>query len=58
MHIARQETAQKIKISKTMTVYEYPLLDNAIHGASVKITGRYPEKGWVVNEVCRISVCN
>jgi mannose-6-phosphate isomerase-like protein (cupin superfamily) len=52
MSIVRKEQAQEIKISDTMTAYEYPLMDEALHGAVVKLSGRYPLKGRVVNEKC------
>lgn len=35
-----------------MTVFEYPIMDNALHGALTELKGRYPEKGRVVNEEC------
>lgn len=35
-----------------MTAYEYPILNNTLHGAVIELTGRYPEKGRVVNEKC------
>jgi len=31
-------------------VFEYPVLETAIHGAVVKLSGRYPETGRVMNE--------
>jgi mannose-6-phosphate isomerase-like protein (cupin superfamily) len=52
MSIARKESAKEIRVSDTMTAYEYPEMDKAIHGAVVKLTGRYPESGRVVNEKC------
>ena len=50
MNIARKKQAKVKKISKTLTVYEYPIMNNAMHGAIIKLNGRYPEKGRVVNE--------
>lgn len=50
MTITQKNQAKIIKISKTATAYEYPIMDNAIHGAVIEINGRYPEKGRVVNE--------
>lgn len=52
MHIARKEEIKKIKVCKTMTAYEYPLIDSSIHGAVVELNGRYPQEGRVVNEKC------
>jgi mannose-6-phosphate isomerase-like protein (cupin superfamily) len=50
MNIAQRKQAKIIKLSKTATAYEYPIMDNAIHGAVIEINGRYPEKGRVINE--------
>lgn len=50
MNIARKEQIKEIKVSDTMIVYEYPIMDSAIHGVVVELNGRYPEKGRVVNE--------
>jgi len=50
MNITHKKQAKEIRISKTATAYEYPVMDNAIHGAVIEINGRYPEKGRVVNE--------
>lgn len=52
MRIARKQSAKEITIGKTMTAYEYPTIDKALHGAVVKLAGRYPEQGRVVNEKC------
>ncbi|MBP7875513.1 cupin domain-containing protein [Candidatus Woesebacteria bacterium] len=52
MHIARKEDTKKIKIGTTMVAYEYDILDPAIHGTLVELSGRYPEIGRVVNEKC------
>ena len=50
MNISRRKSAKKFEMGKTMVAYEYPVIDNKIHGAVVKIDGRYPEKGRVMNE--------
>lgn len=50
MNIARKEQTKEIKVSNTMTAYEYPEMDSAIHGAVVELKGRYPEGGRVMNE--------
>ena len=41
------------KNSEKCIAVEYPLGDKDINGAVVKIDGRYPEKGRVVNEKCK-----
>ncbi len=35
-----------------MTAWEYPVLDKALHGAVIELSGRYPDTGRVVNELC------
>ena len=50
MNITHKKQAKVIKISKTATAYEYPIMDTSIHGVVIGINGRYPEKGRVVNE--------
>lgn len=35
------------------TVYEYPTTDPSINGAVATIFGRYPEKGFVLNSICK-----
>ena len=45
MNIARKKDTIEIKMSATMTAYEYPVMDNALHGVLVELHGRYSEKG-------------
>lgn len=52
MNIARKEEAKEIKVSGTLTAFEYPIIDENLHGAVVELKGRYPENGRVVNEKC------
>lgn len=52
MSIARKEQAKEIRVGDTMVAYEYPVLNESLHGAVVKLNGRYPLKGRVVNEKC------
>lgn len=52
MNISRKTETKETKVSNTMTTYEYPVMDNVLHGAVVEFNGRYPEKGRVVNEKC------
>lgn len=52
MQIVRREKA--IRYEKgTLTAFEYPTTDKEMNGAVTKIDGRYPEKGWLVNEKCK-----
>lgn len=32
---------------------EYPLDDKDINATVIKLNGRYPDKGWAVNEKCK-----
>src|SRR3989344_2992798 len=52
MSIARKEQVKEIIVGETMKAYEYPVLDEALHGAVVKLSGRYPLQGRVINEKC------
>lgn len=52
MNIASHSQAQKVTISPTMTAWEYPVLDDRLHGAVVELSGRYPNTGRVVNDLC------
>ena len=53
MKITRKEETKKFKNSEVCTATEYPMGDKDINGAVVEITGRYPDKGRVVNLKCR-----
>jgi len=53
MKIVKKKDREKHENSKNCTAFEYPLGDKDINGAVAKITGRYPDKGSVVNEVCK-----
>lgn len=52
MNIARKTETKETQVGNTMIVFEYPVMDHALHGAVVEFNGRYPEKGRVVNEIC------
>ncbi|HSX05288.1 MAG TPA: cupin domain-containing protein [Candidatus Saccharimonadales bacterium] len=51
-HISKAQ-AVKFANSSTCTGLEYAFGDKDINGALGVVTGRYPESGWVVNEVCK-----
>ncbi|MEK7648623.1 MAG: cupin domain-containing protein [Patescibacteria group bacterium] len=53
MKIIHQDETRKVQNSRQCRVYEYPLEDKDINGAFVKITGREPDEGRVVNLVCK-----
>jgi mannose-6-phosphate isomerase-like protein (cupin superfamily) len=52
MNIARKTQTKETNVGDTMAVFEYPVMDNTLHGAVVEFKGRYPEKGRAVNEKC------
>ena len=53
MKIVRKKQSKKFKNSKHCWVSEYPLNDKDINGAFVKLTGREPDEGRVVNLKCK-----
>ena len=53
MKIIHQADAQEFKNSDNCIAYEYPLGDKDINGALIKLNGRYPDEGYVVNEICK-----
>ncbi|MFH1089678.1 MAG: cupin domain-containing protein [Candidatus Uhrbacteria bacterium] len=53
MKIIHENQTEKFKNSENCTAIEYPLGDKDINGAIVKLTGRYPDKGRVVNLKCK-----
>jgi mannose-6-phosphate isomerase-like protein (cupin superfamily) len=40
-------------INGAVTAYEYPIEDNDINCALVKLNGRYPSNGWINNKKCK-----
>lgn len=53
MKIVKLKDSEKFNNSNTCEVIEYPLGDPDINCATATITGRYPEKGYCVNEKCK-----
>lgn len=53
MKVIHQDETEKVQNSKNCLVYEYPSDDKDINGAFVKLTGREPDDGRVVNLVCK-----
>ena len=45
--------AIKIRNGTTCHVLEYPFNEKDINGSVISVNGRYPETGFVVNEVCK-----
>ena len=53
MKIVKKSQTNKFKNSEQCIAIEYPLGDKDINGSIIKLNGRYPQKGKVVNTVCK-----
>jgi mannose-6-phosphate isomerase-like protein (cupin superfamily) len=53
MKLVKKSESQKFENSPKAIAFEYPMNDKDINGAVVELSGRYPDKGVVVNEVCK-----
>lgn len=53
MKVVAKDQAKEFKNSDVCIAYEYALGDTDINGAVIKLSGRYPETGYVTNEVCK-----
>lgn len=53
MKIVPSSQANKIQMSPAATVWEFTIEDKSVSGAIAQIKDRYPEKGFVVNEVSK-----
>ena len=53
MRVARKNQTEEFKNSDSCTAVEYPLGDKDINGAVIKLEGRYPDRGRVVNLKCK-----
>lgn len=53
MREVRKDQAREHKNSNVCLAIEYPLGDEDINGAVIKLSGRYPDEGRVVNEECK-----
>ena len=53
MKTVHKNQTEKFKNSDACTAIEYPLKDNDINGAIIKLSGRYPNEGRVVNLKCK-----
>ncbi|MEK7513472.1 MAG: cupin domain-containing protein [Patescibacteria group bacterium] len=49
---SKNQTTEFINSDKCIAI-EYPLGDKDINGAVIKLNGRYPDKGRVVNIICK-----
>lgn len=53
MKYLKKQDAQCFKNSSSCMVFEYQFGDTDINMAIAEISGRYPEKGWIVNAACK-----
>jgi mannose-6-phosphate isomerase-like protein (cupin superfamily) len=53
MKLVLAKDAKVFPNSAGCTAIEYPLGDRDINVAVIKLSGRYPDKGWAVNEKCK-----
>ena len=53
MKIIRKKETQVFKNSGACTAIEYPMDDKDINGAVIELNGRYPDKGFAVNEISK-----
>lgn len=53
MKIVKRSQATEINNSDTCQVVEYPFDEKDINGSVISVKGRYPESGFVMNEVCK-----
>lgn len=53
MKVVYKHQTKEFKNSEVCTAIEYPFEDKDINGAVIKLNGRYPNKGRVVNLKCK-----
>ncbi len=53
MKIIKSDGTNSFSNSNTCKGYEFPFHDKDLNIAVITINGRYPEKGYLVNEVCK-----
>ena len=56
MKIVKKDEAEKFENSNECMVLEYPLKDGDIDCAITTITGRYPDKGYSINQKCKAMI--
>lgn len=53
MKVIERNQTKEFRNSEVCTAIEYPLGDKDINGAVIKLNGRYPDNGKVVNQECK-----
>ncbi len=51
MQIVKQKQTHRVDTSPTTSIEEYRMRDSSISGATVILSGRYPEEGFAVNKI-------
>ncbi len=53
MKLVKECQAQKVRNSDKCEVLEYPLGDKDMDMAIASLKGRYPDRGYCINEECK-----
>lgn len=53
MQLIKKAETNTVTPSWSTTIREYLMDERAISGAVTEITGRYPEEGFAINELCK-----
>ncbi|MDD3181611.1 MAG: hypothetical protein PHD48_02250 [Alphaproteobacteria bacterium] len=53
MQIVRENEKRTIRPLRAVTIHEYDTHNADLSGATAEIKGRYPERGYVMNKVCK-----
>lgn len=53
MQVVHKSVAHEFANGKACTAYEYIMDETAINGAVIRLTGRYPDVGCVMNTRCK-----
>ncbi|MCX6758616.1 MAG: cupin domain-containing protein, partial [Candidatus Nealsonbacteria bacterium] len=53
MNIIKKSQRNEFKNGAYCIAYEYPASDRDINGALIKLSGRYPEKGFAMNKISK-----
>ena len=53
MQIIREKERRVVPLGSDVIVYEYDGDEREISGGVAVIKGRYPERGWAVNKICK-----
>lgn len=54
MRVITKSETQSHQNSDSCLVVGYPLEEPDFSGVVIKLTGRYPEKGWGMNKTCKL----